>query len=340
MATALELLSAENCDDILTVDLDSRVIIIPKNVTNLGVESDDNVRLLHFRLPRQYCATDLSEFDIRINYENAKGGGDLYEVKDAVVGEDMITFDWLVGRYALTYRGNVEFSLCLRDVADGIVNREFNTTIAVLPVLPGLETGEAIIEDHVDILEQWRNDLFGTGNTVEQEIRDEGERVKAGIGDAVAAYVANCSDDLKGPKGDPFTYDDFTAEQLEDLTGPKGDPFTYDDFTDEQLKALTGPKGDTGSGFKILDYFTTKTELENTILYPEAGDAYGIGVGDPYDIHVYSPSMGWVNNGPLQGTVSMIKTIYDPQNKNTDVFAYIDDKFGQLDTLLDSINGE
>lgn len=34
-----------------------------------------------------------------------------------------------------------------------------------------------------------------------------------------------------GPKGDPFTYNDFTADQLAALKGPKGDP---------------GPKGDTG----------------------------------------------------------------------------------------------
>ena len=28
----------------------------------------------------------------------------------------------------------------------------------------------------------------------------------------------------KGDKGDPFTYNDFTPEQLEQLKGPKGDP--------------------------------------------------------------------------------------------------------------------
>ena len=73
-----------------------------------------------------------------------------------------------------------------------------------------------------------------------------------------------------GPKGDPFTYEDFTPEQLENLKGPKGDigpvgpqgpqgevgpkgpqgpkgdPFTYNDFTPEQLNKLKGPKGDTG----------------------------------------------------------------------------------------------
>ena len=43
----------------------------------------------------------------------------------------------------------------------------------------------------------------------------------------------------RGPKGAPFTYDDFTPEQLESLKGPKGDigltgpqgePFKYEDF--------------------------------------------------------------------------------------------------------------
>lgn len=29
---------------------------------------------------------------------------------------------------------------------------------------------------------------------------------------------------IKGPQGKPFTYEDFTEEQLEDLTGPQGDP--------------------------------------------------------------------------------------------------------------------
>ena len=56
---------------------------------------------------------------------------------------------------------------------------------------------------------------------------------------------------LKGPKGEPFRYSDFTQDQLNALKGPKGDkgePFRYSDFTQEQLNALKGPKGDPGSG--------------------------------------------------------------------------------------------
>ena len=59
----------------------------------------------------------------------------------------------------------------------------------------------------------------------------------------------------RGPKGDAFTYEDFTQEQLNALKGPQGEPgqkgdkgdaFTYADFTAEQLEALRGPQGEPG----------------------------------------------------------------------------------------------
>lgn len=55
--------------------------------------------------------------------------------------------------------------------------------------------------------------------------------------------------ELKGDRGEPFKYEDFTAEQLEGLRGYKGDkgdrgePFKYEDFTEEQLAALKGADG-------------------------------------------------------------------------------------------------
>lgn len=59
----------------------------------------------------------------------------------------------------------------------------------------------------------------------------------------------------QGPKGDAFTFQDFTEEELASLKGetgpegpkgPKGEPFKYEDFIEEQLKALTGPRGPQG----------------------------------------------------------------------------------------------
>ena len=107
MPTALELLSTEACDDILVVNLETREIIIPKNVSILGVEADDETRILHFQVPRYYCNVDLSEFAIRVNYRNAKGEGDMYIVTETLIEDDMIRFDWVVGRNAFAKKGNV-----------------------------------------------------------------------------------------------------------------------------------------------------------------------------------------------------------------------------------------
>ena len=68
---------------------------------------------------------------------------------------------------------------------------------------------------------------------------------------------------IKGDKGDPFTYLDFTAEQLEALKGEKGDvgeqgpqgekgedgityTFTFEDLTEAQKETLKGPQGPQG----------------------------------------------------------------------------------------------
>lgn len=61
----------------------------------------------------------------------------------------------------------------------------------------------------------------------------------------------------KGDKGDPFTYADFTAEQLEGLKGPKGDKGDKaSGFDVEELKnALEGIglySYDTSNGYKVL----------------------------------------------------------------------------------------
>lgn len=87
--------------------------------------------------------------------------------------------------------------------------------------------------------------------------------------------------------------------------GPKGNPgqdgAPGKDGADGKDGAQ-GPKGDTGSGFAVLGYFATQAALEAAITLPYAGDAYGIGSAQPYDIYIWDGiNSVWVNNGPLQG---------------------------------------
>ena len=73
------------------------------------------------------------------------------------------------------------------------------------------------------------------------------------------------------------------------IRGPKGD------------KGDKGDKGETGTGFKVLGYYTTLSALTSAIKNPSVGDAYGVGSAHPYDIYIYTNANGWVNNGALQG---------------------------------------
>lgn len=156
MATADELLAmtaaepiTESADEILVADLVTRVISIPATLRLLGVESDDDVKRLQFKIPRNYGEFDLSTFDFRINFENARGKGDFYPVDDLTVGNDgYLTFSWLIDRVAFAYAGDVKFSICMKLYDGEVVVKELNTTYAILPVLEGLETEKAVVDQN------------------------------------------------------------------------------------------------------------------------------------------------------------------------------------------------
>ena len=91
----------------------------------------------------------------------------------------------------------------------------------------------------------------------------------------------------KGAKGD-------TGEK--GATGEKGDQGP------QGVQGEKGEKGDTGSGFAVLGYFANVSLLQTNVTNPSAGDAYGVGENEPYDIYIWDgKNFQWVNNGPLQG---------------------------------------
>ena len=138
----------------IVINDDLRTMQIPSSITLLGVESDDDVNVIQFQMPKEYSGFDLSEFQARINYMNANNDGDIYVADDLAVDGDNMTFSWLVGRNACAYKGDVKFIVCLKKFDENdIVVQEFNTTVYTLPVLEGLETLEAVEQQNADIIE-------------------------------------------------------------------------------------------------------------------------------------------------------------------------------------------
>lgn len=111
--------------------------------------------------------------------------------------------------------------------------------------------------------------------------------------------------ELKGEKGDIGPQGLRGEQGIQGETGPQGpigETGPQGPIGPKGEQGVKGDKGDTGSGFKVLGYFSTQEELGSTIVSPQAGDAYGVGTGAPYDIYIYDAiNSVWKNNGPLQG---------------------------------------
>ena len=188
----------------------------------------------------------------------------------------------------------------------------------------------------------------GSEPTVEKDTVD-------GVYDIVFGLPAGVPGE-KGEKGEAFTYADFTKEQLaalkgekgdkgdtgatglqgepgiqgpagpageQGIQGPKGEKGDKGDKGDTGAAGPKGEKGDTGTGFKVLGYYTDAATLESAVPSPSVGDAYGVGTGAPYDIYIYGGEIGWVNNGPLQGA----------RGEKGDAFTYSDFTEEQLAAL-------
>lgn len=85
--------------------------------------------------------------------------------------------------------------------------------------------------------------------------------------------------------------------------GPKGEQGPQGQIGPQGERGPAGQKGETGSGFKVLGYYGTKAALDAAQKATAvAGDAYGVGAAEPYDIYIFDGITGeFVNNGPLQG---------------------------------------
>lgn len=273
MATVDELLAGvSTVDKTLVISNDFRTINIPSSVPNLGVEYDDDVLRLDFKMPRYVSDTDLSEFAIRINYINAQRETDVYTVSDTKIYNDYITFSWLVGPTATRYKGDTKFIVCAKTItSDGIVDREFNTTIASLPVLEGLEVDESIVTEYSDIIEQWRQELFGIGDTEEASIKAVSQNEQAAIENKGAEVLATIPDDYRTAVNMTDNAERSKADAI--VCSVEGETIRVEDSSDDYLR-----------GFKLFGKTTQVATTGKNLL-----DLSEMEFDDSHYTHMFGP---------------------------------------------------
>ena len=134
---------------------------------------------------------------------------------------------------------------------------------------------------------------------------DTGVSAQGPKGDTGPAGASGAKGD-PGPKGDPGEKGEKGDIGDTGPAGPQGETGETGPAGPQGETGDTGPqgpKGETGSGFRVLGYYGTVAALDAAQkATAEAGDAYGVGAAEPYDIYIFAGETGeFVNNGPLQG---------------------------------------
>lgn len=223
MATVDELLAAETTesDDELSflIDEHMRIITVPERGVVLGVEGDKDVNRVRFRMNRYYHGSDLSSFQIRINYQNADGEVNYFTVSEKTVDTDTFSFVWVVAADAVMTKGTVLFVVnCFTTDSSDVVQKAYHTTLGAASVLEGLEVDvEGNQPQIVDFLAKLKNELTVHAGTVLQQMdayAKSAESSKTAAGNS-ATNAANSATAAKASESNAKASETESAKNLQ-----------------------------------------------------------------------------------------------------------------------------
>ena len=220
MATVDELLAAETTesDDELSFLIDEhlRIITVPERGVVLGVEGDKDVNRVRFRMNRYYHGSDLSSFQIRINYQNADGEVNYFTVSEKTVDTDTFSFVWVVAADAVMTKGTVLFVVnCFTTDSSDVVQKAYHTTLGAASVLEvDVEGNQPQI---VDFLSKLKNELTVHAGTVLQQMdayAKSAESSKTAAGNS-ATNAANSATAAKASESNAKASETESAKNLQ-----------------------------------------------------------------------------------------------------------------------------
>lgn len=184
MSTVDEVLAtAEVVDAVCVIDGETRVISVPNEYKELGVESDEKVTRIKFQCPKIVGDNvDLTEYNLYINYRNAANKLNSYLVEDVAVTDNTLSFSWLLSRHVTESPGTISYIVCAKKSDDTGVINEWNTKVATGTVGVGLEATQEIEEQNIDVIEQILRSIVELENKV-------GGGGSGGIGEAGGYYT-------------------------------------------------------------------------------------------------------------------------------------------------------
>ena len=179
------------------------------------MQHDHQSEILTFELPRYIDTHDMSLSNaVRVHYINIGTSSKytpvsgVYEVNDLQVdatNENLVTCSWTLTNNTTQLEGTLNFIIRFSCLTGDTIDYSWSTAIySGIIVAKTIDSSDYVMTAIPDILEQWKASL----------------------------------------KGDPFTYEDFTPEQLEGLRGPAGVIVSETEPTNEDHPVWIRPSGE------------------------------------------------------------------------------------------------
>lgn len=216
MADHNDKLSVVDTDPHFTIDVVTRSIISNGDKKYL-VQFDHNSERITFECPRYIEGHDMMNCNkVLVNYLDVAVAG-VYEVEDLKIKEsatDTVCFSWLVSCNSTAVVGALRFAITFSCVqSDGTTTYKWNTGINEdLKIISSISNDATIAIDNVDILEQWKTELFGASDGEISKIEQATNKMLATIppeyNDLVAKVNTNADNvsELKESLGNQEVY--------------------------------------------------------------------------------------------------------------------------------------
>lgn len=278
MATALDLLMSAKEDvnllseqsDICTIDAKTRIIFVPSTIVVGGVQSDKNAERIKFSCPKIVGDNlDLSKFSVRINFENVSSVDFNVSIKDQYICDDVavdgenVTFSWLIGRNAARYMGTVRFIVCaVKTDSDSNISVEWNTTIAEVPVLEGIEIDQPQIgQEEKDVINQL---LELTKNTSAEAVQNVNSAKEQAIKNIQSVSQPDTTLTIEGGLAEAKATGEAIGSLKEDITATSNELYKK-----EEREIAVEP-----SDYNLLENKVAYIDTNNEIMTYENANAY------------------------------------------------------------------
>ncbi len=319
MATALDLLMSTKEDvnllseqsDICTIDAKTRIIFVPSTIVVGGVQSDKNAERIKFSCPKIVGDNlDLSKFSVRINFENVSSVDFNVSIKDQYICDDVavdgenVTFSWLIGRNAARYMGTVRFIVCaVKTDSDSNISVEWNTAIAEVPVLEGIEIDQPQIgQEEKDVINQL---LELTKNTSAEAVQNVNSAKEQAIKDIQSVSQPDTTLTIEGGLAEAKATGEAIGSIKEDIDKLSTVKICENKCTN---------KNDVYGSTIYLPVYLEKSKsyiIYNPTSETLKGCAINVVNSENNNILIAVKPVGWVNPNPKDKTQSFLSTVDD-----------------------------